>query len=171
MQPQSSLNSVRQLTAVDVSNVAHREETSLPSGLFFLTHQKARTQWHQGLSKTHGWFAPELDLISNDSFLFLFLIQATLSGLGISSDPTLLQLLALVPCYHPRMWNISVCVSEGILWGCLRLDLPCPSSQILCISLGDPEVSSPSTGTQHSMVVGRMEKLALGPLSVSTWIG
>lgn len=36
---------------------------------------------------------------------------------------------------------------------------------------GDPEISSPSTGTQHSMVVGRMEKLALGPLSISAWIG
>ena len=36
---------------------------------------------------------------------------------------------------------------------------------------GDPEVSSPSTGTQRSMVVGRMETLALGPLSVSPWIG
>lgn len=33
----------------------------------------------------------------------------------VPSHPTLLQLLALVPSYHPRMWNLSVCVSEGIL--------------------------------------------------------
>ena len=36
---------------------------------------------------------------------------------------------------------------------------------------GDPEVSSPSAGTQHSMVVGRTEKPASGPPSVSAWIG
>lgn len=99
---------------------------------------------------------------------------------------SLLQPLVLCPCYSPRMWHISLCVSfwEGsILWGCLRLDLPSPSrrhifSGILLFWAG--ELHSASVAQDSSMLrhytsawgtwglspsAGTQPRMVLGPLS------